>query len=26
MLDISKELYEYLDKGKKGMNLRLLKE
>ena len=26
MLDISKELYDYLDKGKKGLNLRLLKE
>jgi hypothetical protein len=26
MLEISKELYEYLDKGKKGINLKSLKE
>lgn len=26
MLDISKELYDYLDKGKRGINLRMLRE
>ena len=26
MLEISKELYDYLDKGKRGINLRMLRE